>query len=682
VSTGLGRNRSSSLASSWASLFHRQRSAIGASLRLNERPATIVGVVSDSADFGVQQILSAAAYARGFVDRDARTRVDVWLPLQADGRAPRGFHGFLMLGRLAAGATPASAQGELTPIAVDLERTHPENAARGVFLEPIEDVVLRDVWMPIALLTAAVALVLLTASVNLAILLLARGTARTNEIDVRLALGADRRRLLRQFIIENVLLSWGGAALGVLLAYGTLRAIRAFAPVDMPRITSADINSSVALIALMVAIIIAVALGLLPLAHIRSSASGLVVRRPRGVTGVPNGRLRSVLVATEIAVAVILLAGAGLLGRSLWHIYHVDPGFDAARVLKAELQLPPARYRVRFGAPAASNSPFTRLVDGFVERAERLPGVEAVAMAAHHPLDAGFTTSLEFVGGGPQPSATDEVSVRGITPGYFATVGVQILGGRGLTQTDAGSSTRSAVVNEAFADRFFSDADPIDRKLQFLGAEWRIVGVAENERSHGLTSPPPIAAYVALNHAPWPRLAIVVRTRSAQDAVVPGLRRAIGEIDPALAMFAVEPLQQTMTGAYGEHRFMTTLLILFATFAVALAAVGVYGVLSYAIARKTSDIAVRIALGADTRQVLGLVLREGAVVTGIGVVAGVGAALSVSGLLSSLLFEVTPTDPLTMGAVVVFVVIVAAAATWFPAKRALGIDPMVAMGRQ
>jgi putative ABC transport system permease protein len=261
-------------------------------------------------------------------------------------------------------------------------------------------------------------------------------------------------------------------------------------------------------------------------------------------------------------------------------------------------------------------------------------------------------------------------------------VGVQILGGRGLTQTDAGSSTRSAVVNEAFADRFFSDADPIDRKLQFLGAEWRIVGVAENERSHGLTSPPPIAAYVALNQSPWPRLAIVVRTRSAQDAVVPGLRRAIGEIDPALAMFAVEPLQQTMTGAYGEHRFMTTLLILFATFAVALAAVGVYGVLSYAIARKTSDIAVRIALGADTRQVLGLVLREGAVVTGIGVVAGVGAALSVSGLLSSLLFEVTPTDPLTMGAVVVFVVIVAAAATWFPAKRALGIDPMVAMGRQ
>lgn len=667
----------------WTRLFRREPSAIGASLRVNERPAVIVGVVADAADFGVQQVLSSAAYARGFADRDARTRVDVWLPLRAGRGAPRGFHGVLMIGRLAPGATRASAQAELARVAADLERMYPENSARGVFLEPIEDVVLGPVWTPIALLTAGVILVLLTACVNLAILLLARGTTRTNEIAVRMALGAERRRMLRQLFIENVLVSGIGAAPGLLLAYGTLNAIRAFAPAHIPRIASVGIDFSVALVALVSAAVIAFALGLLPLAQIRVGASGLVLAdRPSRGTGVSSGRLRSVLVAAEVAVAVVLLTGAGLLTRSLWRIYHVDPGFDVTRVLKAELQLPPTRYQLPFGASAAPDSSFTRLIGGFVERAERLPDVQAVALAAHHPLDAGFTTSFALVGAGSQPANEEELSVRGITPGYFETMRVSIVTGRPLNDSDLASSVRAAVVNEAFVDQFFPNVDPIDRRLQFLRSEWTVVGVAGNERFHGMTSAPPAAAYVPLNHAPWPRLAMVVRTSGDPSAVVPGLRRAVGEIDPTLAMFAVEPLEQTLTTPFGQHRFLTTLLALFAIFAVILAAVGVYGVLSYTVVQKTPDIAVRMALGADTRQVLRLVLRETTVVTGAGAIAGVGLALLSSRSLSSLLFEVTPTDPVTVGAVVIFLIMIAAAATWIPARRALNIDPLAALRRQ
>lgn len=667
----------------WAQLFRREPSAVGASLRVNERPTVILGVVGDDADFGVQQILSSAAYARGFADRDARTRVDVWLPQRVGPRAPRGFHGVLMMGRLAPGATRASAQAELARIAADLEGTYPENVARGVFVESIEDVVLSRVWTPMALLVAGVILVLLTACVNLVILLLARATTRTSEIVVRMALGAERPRMLRQLFIENVLLSGTGAMLGLLLAYLALNAIRTLAPADIPRIASVGVDSRVALVALASAAVVACVMGLLPLAHIRAGASRLTLAHaPRRGTDVSSGRLRSVLVAAEVAVAVVLLVGAGLLSRSLWRIYHVDPGFEVTRVLKAELQLPPARYRLPFGTPAAPDSSFARLVGGFVERAERLAGVEAIALAAHHPLDAGFTTSFQVVGAGTQSANEEELSVRGITPGYFETMRVPIITGRPLGDRDLASSVPAAVVNETFVDRWFPDADPIGRRLRFLGSEWTVVGVARNERFHGVTNAPPAAAYVPLNLAPWPRLAVVARTSGDPSAVVPGLRRAVGEIDATLAMFAAEPLGRTLTKPFGQHRFLTTLLALFAVFAVILVAIGVYGVLSYSVAQKTPDIAVRMALGADTRQVLRLVLREAMAMTGAGAVVGIGIALFSSRSLSSLLFEVTPTDPVTVVGAVAFVVIIAAAAAWVPARRALKADPLAALRPQ
>jgi predicted permease len=331
---------------------------------------------------------------------------------------------------------------------------------------------------------------------------------------------------------------------------------------------------------------------------------------------------------------------------------------------------------------AAQGSPFVRFVDGLIERAERLPGVQAVALASHHPLDAGFTTSFTVAGAGAAASTEAEVSLRAITPGYFATMRVPIVSGRPLEDSDSTSSVRAAVVNEAFVDRFLP-GHAIDQRLQFFRSDWRIVGVVGNERFRGATSSAPPAVYVPLRHAPSPTLALVVRTVSGDPATdAPVLRRAVREIDPALAMFAVEPLEETLTNPFAQHRFFAALLGLFAMCAVMLATIGVYGVLSYTITQKTPDIGVRMALGANTSQLLRLVAREGMVVTAAGTMTGIGLALVSSRSLTSLLFEVRPTDPVTIGAVVLMVVMVAAAASWIPARRALRIDPLVALRTQ
>jgi predicted permease len=665
----------------WARLFNRSSSALGASVRMNDRQVTIAGVVTDDADFGVLQMLSSVAYARGFADRDTRTRVDVWSPMQADRRAPRGQHGLLMLGRLAAHATPASAQEELTPIAADLERTYADNDGRGAFVEPVWRVVLGRVRAPIALLMAGTILVLLIACGNLAILLLARGTARTGEIVVRTALGAETPRMLRQFFAENLLLSGAGAGLGLGMAYGALRAIRALAPADIPRISSVALDMPALLVALTVSAVVAFTFGLFPLAQVRAAASGIGAGGTgRQGTAAHHGRAHSLFVAAEVAMTVVLLISAGLLARSLWLMYRVDPGFETEEVLKAEFQLPSSRYQLDFGRTAAPDSAFARFTHGLVERVERLPGVRGVALAVQHPLDAGFTTSFTVPGREAEGREWPELSIRPITPGYFATLRVPIARGRPFDASDVSSPARSVIVNEAFVDRFLRDEDPIGRRLRFFGStEWTIVGVAGNERFRGVTIAAPSAAYVLLDHVPLPMLSLVVRTTGDPVAVVPGLRRAVREVDPALAMFAVEPLADTLAGSFARHRFVTTLLGLFAALAVVLATLGVYGVLSYAVVRKTPDIGVRIALGADTGQVLRLVLGQGAVLTASGTMAGVVLALASSRWMSSLLFEVSPTDPVTFGVVVLLVVVVAVVATWIPARRAMRIDPLASM---
>jgi putative ABC transport system permease protein len=663
----------------WEQLYGRSRTAVGSTIRLNGIPADIVGIVAPGSDFGVLQILSSAAYARGFADRDPRTRVDIWTPLQPDpANAPRGGnHSFIMIGRLAQGATVASAHDEMVAIAADLERTFPQdNAGRGAFVERLDDVIFGRTRTALTVLMVAVSLVLLIACVNVANLLIARGTARAREIAVRTALGARISRLARQFVVENVVLALGGALLGVPLAYAVLRALVSVGPANIPRLATVSLDARVLLAALAVAALIGLVFGVLPVLQARrTDVQGALRGESRHGATRGDGRfIRSTLVVTQVALAAVLVTGAGLLIRSFWNLTQTNPGFDVTGVLKAEFQVSSVRYPAERGLTA-----YNRFTGGLLERVSRLPGVESVALAANHPLDTGFTNSFLVVGREAEAENWPEISTRFVTPGYFRTLRVPLVRGRLLSDSDATSSGPVVVVNEAVVDRFFPNQDPLGQKIRFWGTARTVVGVVGNERFQGIAKAPPIATYGPLSQVRFTTLALIVRTTMDPIEIGPAVRAAIREIDPELAVYGLEPLRETLANSLGEQRFMMLLLGLFGALAVVLAAVGVHGVLTYLVAQRTREIGVRMALGATTGRVTNLVVGQGARLVAIGLVAGLAAASLLSRTLSGLLFGVTPTDAATLVVVAVVIGLVGAVSVWMPARRAVRVSPLTAL---
>ena len=668
----------------WERMFGRDPAAIGKTVLLDERPYSIVGVAPDAADFGVLQILSAAAYARGFADRSDRARVDVWTPLQPDPRSlPRDTHPILVLGRLAPGATPASVQQEMSAIAADLERAYPSNDGRGVFVEPLASVVFDPVRPALLVLLGAVALVALVACLNVANLLLARGTARLHEVAVRTALGAGDGRIARQFFVESLVLTLVAAAAGVALAYAATGALVAIAPGDVPRLSSVTIDLRVLAATLGLSALVALVFGMVPTLQARrvdlqsalKSESGGAAGSSRG-----RGRLRAALVISELALAVVLVTGAGLLIRSFWRLQEVDPGFRTAGVLKAEYQLPASRYPVDFKVWPDFKE-MHAFTDSLLARAYALPGVASAAIAGNHPLDPGFTNSFAVVGREAEAKTWPEISVRRVTPGYFRTVGLPLMRGRLLGDTDRTTAQPVLVVNEAAVRRFFPGQDPIGSRIAFWGAARTIVGVVANEKFHGLGEADPIAVYVPLAQAPSANGAgvLLVRANGDPTALAPAVRAAIRDTDSALAIFGVEPFDATLSRSLSQRRFTMLLVGLFAILALALAAVGVHGVLSYTVAARTREIGIRVALGARPGQVIRLVVWQGLALALAGLAIGLLGAFALSRALESLLFGVTPTDPVTYLAVGGFLVLVAFGASLVPARRAARVDPLVAL---
>ena len=667
----------------WERIFQRDPAVVGRTLTVDDRPRTIVGVVRRGADFGVLQILSAADYGRGFADRDARSEVDVWAPLQADPQQlVRDTHPLLMIGRLASGATVASAQEELSGIAADLERTYPSNKARGVFIEPMRQVVFGPTRPALLVLLGAVGLVLLIACVNVANLLLAHSTGRRREVAVRAALGASTQHLARQFITESLLLCVVSAALGIVAAFAGLRTLIVLAPPDVPRLASAGIDLRVLVVALAITMAVGFVFGILPLLQARRTdlQSALSAEEARGATGGREGRLtRSVLVIAEVALAVVLVIGAGLLIRSFWQLQQVDPGFDASKVLKAEFQLPASRYPFSFrdwpDLPAIH-----RFNAGLLSRTASLPGVEAVAIAGSHPLSAGFTNSFTIVGREEESRTFPEMSIRGVTPGYFRAVRLAVVRGRRIEDRDTTKATPVVVINEAAADRFFADQEPLGHQIAFWGVRWTIVGVVANERFHGLTESAPIAAYTPLAQAPSRGgQSLLVRASGDPRALLGAVRGAFAEIDPALALFGVEPLEETVAQSISEQRFLMLLLGVFAALALLLAAIGIHGLLNYTVVQRTREIGIRMALGATPQSVMRLVLRQGARLTIAGLAAGLLLGVFFARALAGLLFGIAPIDLITFTAVLFVLGLVAAISTWLPARKAVHVDPLVAM---
>ena len=666
----------------WQRLFARDPQVVGRTIRLDDLPVMVIGVLPDGADFGSLQILSAAAYGRSFADRGRAAEVEVWVPLRADPQAsPRSSHPIFVLGRLAAGATPAQAQEEMTAILADLEKTYPENTARGAFLEPLQEVVFGPVRPALWVLLGAVALVLLVACANIAGLLVARGAVRLREVAVRTVLGAGWRRLVRQFLVESVLLTAAGVGLGLALAFLGLEALLALAPGGIPRLSEVGLNVRVLELLLGISALVALVVGLVPAFQVRRTDLQATLKEEagRGMTFDRNrSRLRSLLVVTELALAVVLSVGAGLLLKSFWRLQQVDPGFRTEGVVKAELQLPASRYPRPFAAwPDWPEQ--NRFNAQLLDRVRSLPGVEAAAIAGNHPLDAGFTNSFYVVGRREEARSWPEISIRRVSPEYFEALGVPLLRGRRFGAADGVSAPPVLLINEEAAERFFAGRDPLGQKIAFWGTERTIIGVVRNERFHGLTQAPPLAVYAPLLQVPSMdgSASLLVRTQGDPAALIPEVRAAIRELDPQLAVFGEEPLETTLAESVGQQRFTLLLVAVFAGLALVLALVGIYGVQSYMVVQRAAEMGIRMALGASQRAVVRLVVLEGVRLALLGLGLGLAGALLLTRFLQGLLFGVKATDPLTFVAVLALVFAASMVASWLPAQRATQEDPVL-----
>jgi predicted permease len=664
----------------WETMFARDNAVLGRTLRIDDIPRTIVGVLPSSADFGTLQILSAADYGRGFADR-GRPRVEAWLPLQPDPvQLPRQTHPIFVAGKLGEGVSVAEAQQELGALAAQLEETYPENDARGVHVQALSSVVFGPIRPALFVLLGAVAMVLLVACANVANLLLARGTAREREVTVRAALGASAARLTRQFLVEGALLATTGAILGTVLALLGIQTLMALAPVEIPRVDAVTLDGRVFVMTLVVTALVALGFGLLPSLQARHLRAGgtLAPGASRGSAGPGQGRFRSGVVMAELALAVVLTAGAGLLVKSLWQLQHVDPGFSTEGVLKADFQLPEARYPQDFSVYPQWVE-IARFEDELKMRVAALPGVNAVAIAGRHPLDAGFTSSISVVGREAESGDWPEPSIRQVDAGYFETLRIRLIAGRRLEPTDDETAPTVLLINEAAADRYFPGEDPVGQRIRLWGSNREIVGIIGNERFRGPADITPPAVYLPLKQAPSPTGSLLLRVDRNPEALAASVRAIVRDIDPSLPLFGVEPMTVTLSESMAQRRFTMLLLGIFASVALALAVVGVHGILTYTVAQRKREIGIRMALGADRRKVQQLILGRGVLLTMGGLGIGLIGALVGTRAMRSLLFAVSPTDPGTIAAVGILLAVVAVVASYLPARRAAKVDPMEAL---
>jgi putative ABC transport system permease protein len=666
----------------WQQLYSRDPHAVGRTIRIDDVERTIIGVVPSTADFGTLQVLSAADYGKGFASRGGQVRVELWVPLRADPQSyPRHTHPIFVAGRLGGAAGIGAAQQEMGEIAADLERQYPVNDARGVFIEPLAHVVFGPVRPALIVLMGAVALVLLVACANVASLLLARGSERLREVTVRTALGATTRHLVRQFLVESLLLTGCGALLGLLLAQEGLDLLLALAPGDIPRVGTIGIDGRVLAVTLGVTVFIAVCFSLLPTfqatrVNLQSALQGEASRSASA--GLGHRRFRAALVISELALAVMLMAGAGVLIRSLWRLSQVDPGFNAAGVLKAEFQLPTSRYPNDY-----SKWPRWPATHGFNDELQRraagLPGVEAVTIAGNHPLDAGFTSSISVVGLEAEAHDWPEPTIRQVDAEYLKTLRVPLLAGRNIARTDDAEGTPVVVINESAQRRFFGSLPPLGQKISLWGADRTVIGIVGNERFHGLAEDSPPSVYLPRAQAPSSGGSLLIRTTGDPASLAPAIRRIVADLDPSLPLFGVEPLSRTLSNSIGQRRFTMLVLGAFAAVALLLAMVGVHGVLTYTVTQRTREIGIRMALGADRSRVRGLILGQGVTLVAGGLLLGLIGAFAITRMLRALLFGVSPTDPGTFLGVAVLLAVVALIASYLPAARAARVDPAVSL---
>jgi putative ABC transport system permease protein len=662
----------------WTRRFAADRSIVGKEIRINGTAVTVVGVMPQK-------------FAMPTAD------IAVWVPLRLnyDTLWTRNNHYLELIARLEEGATPAAAEAEMNTLTKQFVRDYPAfynaNDPIAAKVTPLRDAIMGKTRPYLLALLGAVGFVLLIACVNVASLLLARGEARRKELASRTALGASRSRLVRQSLTESVTYAVVGGALGILLGWGGERVLRSLAPESIPRLDEVAIDGWVLGFALLVTTFTGVLFGILP--ALRGSRDAVAQSlRDGGKTSSQAGvgRARGALVVAEVALAVVLLTGAGLMMRSMWKLQSIDLGIRPERVLTMRVSFPEPRP-----TPNDPDGPSRTIVQFYrdlTERVQALPGVRSVGVVGDLPIGDGNSMWSILVDGAPQVEVAQAPSAmpQQVTPGYFRTLGIPVLRGREFTADDREGAPLVALVNETMAKQLWSGKDAIGGTVRMLNptAPWAtVIGVVKDVRSAGYQAEVPPTMYFPHAQAGTSAyytpaaMNLVVKTDGDPLAVASPVREIVRALSPATPVSQLRTMESVVAASVASRRFSTSLLAGFAALALLLAGIGIYGVIAYDVSQRTYEIGLRMALGARSGQVAGLMVSRGIRMVALGLVLGLAGSVGVTGLVRSLLVDVSATDPLTLAGVIVVLAVVALGAAWVPARRASAIDPMVALRR-
>jgi putative ABC transport system permease protein len=652
----------------WQRRFGSDPNIIGRALTLDSQSYTVVGVLPAGFSFPIDI-----------------ENADMWSPLALDGELleQRGAHFLRVIARLKPGVSLQSAQTEITAIASRLEQQYPEdNTDRVVTLYSLHEQLVGSIRPALLVLLAAVGAVLLIACSNVANLLLARAAARQKEIAIRMALGATRGRIIRQLITESLILAFLGGGAGLLLALWGVESLIALSPANLPRLSGVGVDGWVLTFTLLISIFTGIIFGLAPaLKASKPDLNDALKEGGRGSTeGFSGRRMRDLLVVVEMALALILLISAGLLIRSFLRLQQVNAGFDPSNVLTMQVELPSSRYK--------ESVQVSTFFEQTLERIAALPGVESAGGINVLPLSGNnMRTSFTILNRpAPPPGQEPLAEARAVTPGYFRTLRIPLLRGEEFTGNYAKGSPGRIIINDSMARRFWPDEDPIGQRVS-IGisvdednpAVWEIIGIVGDVRHASLDIEPAPEMYVPHSQQSWPFLTLVVRTSSDAMAMAGPVRDQVLAVDKDQPVSSIQTLESRVSASVAQPRFYLLLLSLFAALALILAAVGVYGVLSYLVTQRIHEIGIRLALGASPFDVIKLVVGHGMMLAVIGVVTGLICAFILTRLMSSMLYGVSATDPMTFAALSLLLLAVALLASYIPARKATKVDPMIAL---
>jgi putative ABC transport system permease protein len=646
----------------WQRRFGGKAEIVGQPITLNGMPHTVTGVMPTTFKQPEPGI---------------GANPEFWMPLGIDTSGDGRRSDFLrVVGRLKDGVSVESARAEMEAIAARLAVEYPgPNAGWTVKVLTLHERFVGDVRRALLILLGMVGCLLLIACANVANLLLARAAARAREIAVRAALGAGRLRLVRQFLTESSVLALLGGAAGLLVAFWGVAALVSLAPPNLPRLDEITVSRSVFLFTLGVSLATGMVFGIAPALHAARVDLNEALKensRSAGIGG-RSGRLRSTVIVAEIALTMIMLVVAGLMIRSFVKLQGVDPGFRPERVLSFQLLLPRTKYPE--GPQVASF--FAQLR----ERLSALPGVESVGAVDAVPLSGSGSILAFAVEGRPAPPPEQVVDAEAylVMPGYFSTLGIPVARGEEFSSRHAAETPGATMINETMARRYFPDEDPIGKRITLGGPMLQIIGVVRDVKHADLGAEPYPQMYGAHAQRPSRSLSFVIRTKSDPLGIVSAVRSEVRSMDADLPLARITTLEEMFSDSIARPRFNTALLAAFAVVGLLLAAVGIYGVISYGVTERTHEIGVRIALGAGRRDVMNLVIGRGLKLAVMGVGIGVAGALAVARLMSALLFQTGAADPLTFAGVALLLLGAAALACYLPARRAMKVDPMVAL---